>query len=76
MKAQNERLSAKNAKVLAVKSQVIKQPVQPVTQRLVCREREPHQEREPSSIDHLAQQSYAEPNKVMHYCQQCFSTPD
>jgi hypothetical protein len=60
MKAQNERLSAENAKVLAVKAQIIKQPVHPVTQRLVRREREPHQERQPSSIDYLAQQSCAE----------------
>jgi len=62
MKAENERLRAENAKVLAVKPQVTKQLVQPVRQHPVRIEREPHQERgrEPPSIDYLAQQSYAE----------------
>jgi|GEM_PF-6229682 len=62
MKAENERLRAENAEVLAVKPQVTKQLVQPVRQHPVRIEREPHQERgrEPPSIDYLAQQSYAE----------------
>jgi len=61
MKAEKERLRAENAKVLAVKPQVIKQPVQPVRQRPIRREREPRQEREREpSIDHLAHKSYAE----------------
>jgi len=59
MKAENERLRAENATVLAVKPQVIKQPVQPVRQRPI--RREPHQEREREPpIDYLAQQNYAE----------------
>jgi len=66
MKAENERLRAENAKVLAVKPQVIKQPVEPVRQRPVRREGEARQERErEASIDDLAHhdlahQSYAE----------------
>ena len=61
MKAENERLKAENAKVLAVKPQVIRQPVQPVRPGPIRREREPRQEREREpSIDYLAQKSYAE----------------
>ena len=59
MKAENERLRAENATVLAVKPQVIKQPVQPVRQRPIRREPHHEREREPS-IDYLAQQNYAE----------------
>ena len=42
-----------------MKPQVTKQPVQPIRQRPVRREREPRQERgrEPPCIDYLAQQS-------------------
>ena len=64
MKAENERLKAENAKVLAVKPQVIKKYVrepEPVRQRPIRQEREPRQQREREpSIDYLAQQSYAE----------------
>jgi len=59
MKAENERLKAENAKVLAVKPQDIRQPVQPVRQRPVRREPRQEREREPS-MDYLAQKSYAE----------------
>ena len=62
MKAENERLKAENAKVLAVKPQVIRQQVSqvsPVRQRPIRREPRQEREREPS-IDYLAQKSYAE----------------
>ena len=59
MKAENETLKAENAKVLAVKPQDIRQPVQPVRQRPVRREPRQEREREPS-MDYLAQKSYAE----------------
>ena len=59
IKAENERLKAENAKVLAVKPQVIRQPVSPVRQRPIRREPRQEREREPS-IDYLAQKSYAE----------------
>jgi len=59
MKAENERLKTENAKVLAVKPQVTRQPVQPVRQRPIRREPRQEREREPS-IDYLAQKSYSE----------------
>ena len=63
MKAENERLKAENAKVLAVKPQVTRQPVQPVRQRPI--RREPRQERE-VSMDYLADQNYGEQLRERH----------
>ena len=64
MKAENERLKAENAKVLAVKPKPVKKYVrepEPARQRPIRQEREPRQEREREpSIDYLAQKSYAE----------------
>jgi len=63
MKAENEKLKAENAKVLAVKPQVTRQPVQPVRQRPI--RREPRQERE-VSMDYLADQNYGEQLRERH----------
>jgi len=63
MKAENERLKAENAKVLAVKPQVTRQSVQPVRQRPI--RREPRQERE-VSMDYLADQNYGEQLRERH----------
>jgi hypothetical protein len=65
MKAENERLKAENAKVLAVKPQVTRQPVQPVRQRPIRREPRQEREREPS-MDYLADQNYGEQLRERH----------
>jgi len=62
MKAENERLKAENAKVLAVKPKLVKKYVrepEPVRQRPIRREPRQEREREPS-MDYLAQKSYSE----------------
>ena len=56
-------MKAENAKVLAVKPQVTRQPVQPVRQRPI--RREPRQERE-VSMDYLADQNYGEQLRERH----------
>jgi hypothetical protein len=65
MKAENEKLKAENAKVLAVKPQVTRQPVQPVRQRPIRREPRQEREREPS-MDYLADQNYGEQLRERH----------
>jgi len=65
MKAENEKLKAENAKVLAVKPQVTRQPVQPVRQRPIRREPRQEREREPS-MDYLADKNYGEQLRERH----------
>ena len=65
MKAENERLKAENAKVLAVKPQVTRQSVQPVRQRPIRREPRQEREREPS-MDYLADKNYGEQLRERH----------